>query len=471
MRKTGPLLFIFFLLIFITGCTEQIVNTIVSAFPDKLAPYETNFDQAAFQQRRDALMNSIPDNAMAVIVTNETYLRNGDVNYDFRPASTFYYLTGFEERNAVAVIRRNAVNPNTTEFIMFVEERSAGMARWMGDVYGPDGVVEHFGADSAYVYDQFGPKISAYINSGNYQSVYANFETNQVVSDVYDSSVGDAVNVLDVNVIIDEFRMVKSSDEIDMIQNAVDVTVQAFQEAMKGIEPDMYEYEVEALLDYVLRLNGCSRDAFPPIIASGSNINILHYDANQSQMHDGDLVMVDFGAEYGYYAGDITRTLPVNGKFSTKQADVYDIVLEAHQAAINAAAPGVSYYYLLNLTREMMIDRLIEKEIVTGNRNDLLATNAFRQFIPAGLAHCIGLDVHDPWPKDENEDKILQENMVLAFEPHIYFYEGTPIVDPDYWDISARIEDNVLITSTGSQILSSNLPMTRVEIEALMAQQ
>jgi Xaa-Pro aminopeptidase len=262
--------------------------------------------------------------------------------------------------------------------------------------------------------------------------------------------------------------MVKSTIEISLIQKAVDVSVQAFFEGIQTITPEMYEYEVDALFDYIVRLNGCPRTAFPTIVASGPNINVLHYQANQRKMQDGDLVMIDFGAEYGYYASDITRTMPVNGKFTSQQATIYQIVLDVHRAVLNTAAPGVSYDDLYNLNREMIIDRLLEKDIISGNKSKIISSHTYRQYIPAGLGHCVGLDVHDPFQKEENGDKILRENMVLAFEPHIYLYEDDQTVNPDYWNVCARIEDDVLITASGCEILSKDLPVEIVNIENLM---
>jgi Xaa-Pro aminopeptidase len=185
-------------------------------------------------------------------------------------------------------------------------------------------------------------------------------------------------------------------------------------------------------------------------------------------MNAGDLVMVDFGAEYGYYCADITRTLPVNGEFSPEQSTIYEIVLEAHLAAINSAAPGVNYNDLRSLARDIVLDRLLEKGIITGVKSQIISSNTFYRYIPAGLTHPVGLDVHDPFPRNLEGNRILRENMVMTFEPHIYLYEGDPTVDPDYWNISARIEDVVLITSNGSEILSSDLPMQIDEIEEIM---
>jgi Xaa-Pro aminopeptidase len=185
-------------------------------------------------------------------------------------------------------------------------------------------------------------------------------------------------------------------------------------------------------------------------------------------MKDGDLVMIDFGAEYGYYASDITRTVPVNGKFTSEQATIYNIVLEAHKNAINSAKPGISYYDLYWQNVEFILEQLINNNIVQGNKNDLIATWEFRKYIVAGLGHCIGLDVHDPFPRDFNGEKILKENMVLAFEPHVYLYEGDETVNQNYWGVSARIEDDILIKESGAVILSDDLPIEIHDIEELL---
>jgi Xaa-Pro aminopeptidase len=237
---------------------------------------------------------------------------------------------------------------------------------------------------------------------------------------------------------------------------------------MQIIKPGVYEYEVEAQFDYILRLNGCPRDAFPIIVASGPNINILHYQENSRKMRVGELVMIDFGAEYSNYAADITRTLPVNGIYSNEQRAIYNVVLAAHNEVLRLAAPGVSYYYLYTLSRAMIIDGLLGWGVITGNRDEIISSSRYRQYIPAGLGHCVGLDVHDPFPKEPNGDKILKENMVLAIEPHVYLYEGDQTVNSAFWNISVRIEDDIVITRDGNRVLSEKLPREPSELEHWM---
>jgi Xaa-Pro aminopeptidase len=464
------LLLVSILTLSILSCTEEIITPVVeSSLPVKLYPYENIYDEVTFKARREVLVNSIPNKAIALVFTNDIYLRNGDVDYDFRPASNFFYLSGFDEPNAIAIIRKPVFGgSDQSELIMFVEERRGHLTQWLGPVYGPEGAMEYFYADTAYSIGEFKSVIKSIFDAQLYKSVYTDLDCNPSLVDSFYNCGVTIPTVYDINEIVDKQRVIKSSIELDLIQKAVDVSVQGFSQAMRNIGPGMYEYEVEAIFDFILRLNGCSRTSFPTMIASGPNINILHYTGNQREMKSGDLVIIDYGAEYGYYAADVTRTLPVNGKFTPQQATIYSIVLESLRAVINDAAPGVSYYDLYYLNRDIILDRLLEIGIISGNKSQIISSGVYRQYIPAGLAHPVGLDVHDPFPKETNGDKLLKENMVLAFEPHIYLYEGDQTVNPDYWNVSARIEDVVLITNNGAHILSSTLLIEIADIEAMM---
>jgi len=450
------------------GCTEEIVSPIESELPEKLAPYETFFDLPTLEHRRDDLINRLPAGSVVVVTTNDTHIRNGDVGYEFRPSSTFFYLTGFDEPNASAIIRRAASDPAKAEMIMFVETRDAVRTKWLGPSYGTNGAVSIFGADLAYDSAEFETRCTTLLRSPQTRVIYGNLPENESVEEAIDRILDGIVPVLDVRGTVNEMRVVKSQTELSSIRRAVDVAVQAFQEAMGMIEPGRYEYEVDALFDYVLRLNGSARAAFPTIVASGPNINVLHYDANVRQMETGDLVMIDFGAEYGYYASDVTRTMPVSGTFSPEQREVYNIVLETHRAVIQAAAPGINYYDLYYQARDMVLDGLLDAGIITGNRQEIISSGRYRQYIPAGLGHSVGLDVHDPFPRNGAGARIFQEGVVMAFEPHIYLDGNDATVSPAYRGIAARIEDTVLITSTGSEVLSRTLPWEAAEIEELM---
>jgi len=239
VKKTG-LFVLGFLVLSIVGCSDDVTAPIESEFPEKLAPYETFYDAATFKKRRDDLISNIPNDAIAVVTTNDTYLRNGDVGYEFRPASNFFYLTGFDEPNAVAVIRRKSPSADTAELIMFVENREGIFIQWLGPVYGPEGAMKYFGADTAYEYESFGFYMRSYLDIGSYQSVYANLGTNQAVADSFYGAVTDTPAVYDIDEIVDNMRIIKYPIEVNSIQNYIDVSVQAFTEELKTIEPEMY---------------------------------------------------------------------------------------------------------------------------------------------------------------------------------------------------------------------------------------
>ena len=453
-------------LLLLSACNDHAVGPSDSAFPTKLYPYEVTYDAAVFKQRRDALVQKIPAGSMVLATTNDVYLRNGDIDYDFRPASTFYYLTGFEEPNAVAVLRQRQGSPGSSEMVMFVESRQGSAVQWLGPVYGPEGAVQYFGADSAYDIGALPSLLGAYLGNGTVTVVYANLEANDDVKAIFTGAGGGTTTVHNLDTLVDAMRLVKVPLEIGLIRRAVDVSAQAFVRGIESIRPDLYEYEVQAALEYVVRLNGCPRTSFPTIVASGPNITTIHYQQNSRKMLDGDLVMIDFGAEYGYYAADLTRTLPVGGKFTTEQGVIYDIVRNSHDAVIAAAAPGVSFSALSTLNVELLVDGLLQKGVITGTKSAIISSGQYKLYIPAGLGHQIGLDVHDPWHAD---DRALRENMVLAIEPHIYLNSGDLTVAPSYRGICARIEDDILITSGGCEVLSAALPGTRAGVEALLS--
>ncbi len=456
------------LLLLAAGCEETVNETTIEAYPDPIYTQPVAIDTAVLKARRDELMSGLPAGTMVFITTNELPIRNYDVTYDFRPSSTFYYLTGFSEPNCVAVIRHSATTPGESELVMFVEERTAGEIQWLGSVHGIQGAITTFGADSAYDVDAWTQVVLSYIQSGSVAEIYANFEENDAVNDAFAGIMVVNMPVFSVRALVDEQRFIKSAGEIENIRRAVNISVQAFSEAIVRIKPGRFEYETEAVFDLIFRLNGCTGTAFPSIVASGPNITTLHYDANTRQMASGDLVMIDIGAEYGYYAADVTRTLPVNGTFTHEQAVVYDIVKKAYDAVVAAAGPGVSYGAVFALQRDIIIDEMLAAGIISGTREMIIESNGYRQYILAGLGHSVGLDVHDPWPRESDNNRYFRAGMVFALEPHIYLNWNDVTVAPAYRGVCARIEDDLLITQTGAEVLSATLPSDRATLEAMM---
>jgi Xaa-Pro aminopeptidase len=453
------------LLSLVSGCKESATAPTEQVFPEKRYPYTVSFEPGVYRQRREDLVQSLPEGSLVIATTASLFLRNGDVNYEFRPASTFFYLTGFDEPNAVAVIHKRTGGGSL--LVLFVEERSGTAAQWLGPVYGTEGAITRFRADSAYGITSLAGALGVYLGSGTVQTVVANLDVNEEVRQIYLNLPSRPAAMMGLDSLVDRLRPVKSSSELGLLRSAVDVSVQAFQQGIKNTRPLMYEYEVEAVFDYILGANGCPWTAFPTIVASGPNSETIHYTRNSRQMQDGELVMIDFGAEYGYYAADLTRTIPVNGKFSPGQAVIYDIVKSARDLVIASAKPGVAFSTLSSMNVDKLIDGLLQQGVITGTRSVIVNTGQYRQYIPAGLGHLVGLDVHDPWPND-GAGRLLRENMVLAVEPHLYLGSSDVTVAPAYRGICVRIEDDLLITSAGNEVLSSSLAASRAEIENLM---
>ncbi len=450
------------LLLLFTGCKEEVNNPTDSGTPGIENQYDLYFDKDVCVQRRKDLLANLPGDALVIITTAQITQVYGGATSLFRPAPTFYYLTGFYEPNAVAVIRKKRTDLTKVELIMFVEKKDNTQK------FGPEGAVNSFGADSAYEFDKFGPMMKKYLSQGYFQSIYANFADNQ---SVYTTLTYTVASIPPVNVIsgyANRLRLIKSANEITAIRRSTAITTGAFNQSFSLVRPGKYEYDVANLFQNIRVSSKSTGDAFLPIIASGPNINIIHYFDNTRQMQSGELVMMDYGTEHGFYAADITCTLPVNGKYSEKQKVVYEIVRSVHEAIIAAARPGVTFKQLDNKFYQLTIDGLLEKGIITGNRDQIISSGRFRQYIPALLGHPVGLDVHDPSPADASGSVTLAKNMVYAFEPHIYLSYGDQTVKSEYWEVSVRIEDMILITNTGCEVLSANLPYKFAEIENLM---
>ena len=452
------------------GCSDDVVGPGGEfPFPEQLVPYEIYFDLPTITARRDALVSQLPSDAIVVITSNPLVNRNGDVHYEYRPASNFYYLTGFDEPLATAIIYRDPADSSVSRMVLFVETRSEGATRWIGESWGVEGAMSVFGADTAYDASMFESVADDLVSSGLYSTAYTNLSIDPEIEDAFENAGGNSLQLWLVDPIVNNMRTIKSEIEVDAIQRAVDVSVQAFMEGMLFIEAGVHEYEVDALFDYILRTNGCPRAAFPTIVASGPNINTLHWPAGDRQMRDGELVMIDFGAEYSYYAADVTRTLPVNGTFSDEQRVIYNLVLETHEEILRRAQPGVSFSALNVQARNIIINGLLDANVIEGVHADIISSQRYRLYIPAGLGHPVGLDVHDPWPSDAGTERLLEENMVIAFEPHIYLMENDMSVAAPYRGIAVRIEDTVLITSAGPVNMSGALARDISDIEDRMA--
>jgi Xaa-Pro aminopeptidase len=438
-----------------------------------------------YAQRRAAVMAKMraQGGGIAIIPTAPEVMRNADADYPYRHDSYFYYLTGFQEPEATLVL----IAGDKDQSILFCRAKNEEREIWDGYRYGPAGAQEKFGFDTALTIDSINielPKLMANtpalfyaLGSNAMLDVQIQGWLNAVRSQVR-AGVTAPNAAFDIRTILNEMRLVKDADEIAIMQRAADIAAEAHARAMRTSKPGLREYHLEAELLHEFRRNGSQFPAYGSIVAAGANACVLHYRAGDAELHDGDLVLIDAGCELDSYASDITRTFPVNGKFSGPQKTLYEIVLASQQAAIAATAPGKLFTdghdaALKILSQGMLDTGLLDKNKV-GSLEDVIANGNYRQFYMHRTGHWLGMDVHDvgdyrdpaitatekPWRK-------LVPGMVLTIEPGIYVRPAVDVPE-EYWNIGIRIEDDALVTENGCDILTRNAPKTVAEIEAVM---
>ncbi len=433
-------------------------------------------EQQEFQQRRQRLLSVLGDDAIAIIFSGVEYLRSADAYYPFSQNKDFYYLTGFNEPEAVAVLIPNG---QEGEFILFNRRRDPAKEVWDGYRAGQEGACAEYGADAAYPIDEIDQHMPA-LMLGRTKVFYPVGEMAQVDQRVlsWSASLRRQVRAgvpapqefISLGSMLHEMRLFKSEHEQALMREAARISAQAHCRAMQVCQPDMMEYQLEAELVYEFQRNGCRRVAYDSIVGGGSNACILHYIRNDQALCDGDLVLIDAGGEYKQYAADITRTFPVNGRFTPEQKAIYDIVLAAQVAGIEAIRPGVPWDAVQAAIVPIITQGLIDLEILYGDLDTLIEQKAYENFYLHRSGHWLGLDVHDVGSYKQNGQwRDLQAGMVLTVEPGIYIAADNQAVDERWWNIGVRIEDDVFVTENGHEVLSADVPKARAEIEALMA--
>ena len=411
------------------------------------------------KKRREELLSILGDDAVIIVSTNSEQKRNSDVNYPFRPDSSFWYLTGFIEPDAIAVFSKN-------NYSIFLRPKDQTKEIWNGLRLGIDLAPETLLVDQAYDIDSFFDESSSQINESS--SVYFdaptdggwkdNSSTNKLNSAIT-ALLGEKLKPL--NPYISEMRLIKDTSEIKNMQVAADLASKAHIQAMVKTHPGLYEYNIAAEFDSVFR-NENSQHSYPPIVAGGENACILHYTENNKLLNDGDLLLIDAGCEILGYASDITRTFPVNGRFSPPQKEIYEIVLDAQKQAIASIMPGEDVNKPHEIVCEIITRRLMKLGIMEDVSN-------LREFYMHGTGHWLGLDVHDVGTKESgNLFREFQVGMVTTVEPGIYIRKDDKI-DPKYWNIGIRIEDDVLVTIDGNHVLSAAAIKNIDDIELLMS--
>lgn len=424
-----------------------------------------------FKARRDTLMKKAESEGAAFIFpAAREVLRNPDVAFPFRQESNFYYLTGFEEPEAWVVLV-----PGKTVF--FVRRRDPVMEIWEGERYGTEGALKIFGADEAYLHEEFAKKLPELLK--NVEKVYyrANLDEaeDRIVMGALEQhrramgrSGRPLLPIADPNTVLAGMRIFKSKEEIDAMKRACSITADAHKAAMKETRPGMNECEIEAFIDYQFRKNGSQRVGYGSIIAGGKNACCLHYRANNEVMKDGDLLLVDAGAEYNYYTSDITRTFPIGKKFSKTQATIYDLVLKAQLECIAMAKPGATMAQIHRHASEVLVEGALSLGLMKGKTEEIIASGEVKRLYPHGTGHWLGMDVHDIGLYQINgEPRKLEAGMMFTIEPGFYIQPEDKDSAAEYRGIGIRIEDDILITPTGCDVMTAGAPKAREEIEAL----
>jgi len=429
---------------------------------------------AEFARRRQQLMQMVGNDGIAILPAAPVRTRSRDIEYRYRQNSDFYYLTGINEPEAVAVL---APGREKGEYIVFCRERDAKKELWDGARMGTDGAVEAFGADDAFPFEDIDdilpgiiePRSRVYYTMGMYSDFDARIaEWINSLRSEGNRGVHTPQEFVALDHVLHDMRLYKSRAEISALRKSAKVAVKAHERAMQITKPGMYEYEIEAEFRHEFQRNNGSV-SYNPIVGSGKNACVLHYNANDCQVADGELLLIDAGCELDYYASDITRTFPVNGRFSSEQRAVYEIVLEAQLAAIEKTRKGNHFNDPHHAAVAVITRGLKELGLLKGKVSKLIETEAYREFFMHRCGHWIGIDVHDVGDYKVGEQwRLLEPGMVTTVEPGIYISSERHIPKA-FRNIGVRIEDDVLVTSNGPDELSKGLAKSVDEIERLMA--
>ena len=414
-------------------------------------------------------------NAVAIFAAAPEAVRSNDTNYRYRPDSDMLYLTGFEEPDALIIIAPKREKP----FTMFVRPKDKEREIWDGFRYGAEGAVASFGADEAFPINELPAKLGDYLNGVHtlYYCVGKYDEPDEIIfNEIRRLRAGGRkkmfapTHIINPTVIVHEMRLFKSPEELDIMQRAADISAAAHVEAMQTVKPGMNEFEVEAMMDYYFRKHGAGASAYGSIIGGGANATVLHYVSNNAPLNGGDLLLIDAGAELKGYAADITRTFPINGKFSKEQREIYDLVLETQVSCVDMVRPGVTNDDIKNHSIRMITEGLLRLGLLQGDADKIIEEKKYEAFYMHGLGHYLGIDVHDVGLYYiDGEPRPLEPGMVMTVEPGIYIGVDNQEVPAAYRGIGVRIEDDVVCTGNGPRVLTNKVPKNADEIEVLMA--
>jgi Xaa-Pro aminopeptidase len=440
----------------------------ISAQKYKYYRYDTDLLPKEFHKgRREALRKMLPDKSVAVFFSAPVRNRSGDDDYTFHQEPDFYYLTGFVEENSMLIIFKEEQNIGgiKTNEILFIEDKDPGKEVWTGRRLGKDGVTPVLGIKTGMLntdfddlkldFKKFDKILHLKFPQGAVHEHGSKADLYSLVDQFKKKYDGDKEDPFELFEDMAKLRMIKQKEELTLMRKAIDMTCDAEKEVMKSIVPGMYEYQVQSILEFEFKWNGSEYVGFPSICGGGENSCILHYESNRKKLNDKDMMVVDIGAEYHGYSADVTRSMPVNGKFSEEQKAIYNLVFKAQAEGIKLCKPGASFFEPNKAAKKIIAEGLKELGIIK-SEDDV------SKYFMHGTSHHLGLDVHDVQTSYE-----LVSGNVITVEPGIYIPEGSDC-DPKWWNIGVRIEDDVLITDNGCEVLSAKAPRTIEVIEALM---
>jgi Xaa-Pro aminopeptidase len=430
-------------------------------------------DMKVFAERRSRIGRDL-QGAAVVVAAHPEYLRNHDVGFAYRQDTNLYYLTGFEEPESILIFRPG-LSPET---VLFARRRDPERETWDGFRYGPEGVEKEFKIDKAYPIDEFAaqaPKLLKEVKEVYYR-LFKNPEVDKLMQAALERVVSmqgrtgyGLLPIKDADVMLGEYRLIKSEYDLKNLREACEISAQGHLAAMHFTRPGVTERQVQAVLAHHYLMKGAAREGYNHIVASGNAATTLHYNFNDQVCKDGDLLLIDSGAEYNYFTGDITRTFPVNGKFTDEQARVYEAVLRVQKQVIAAVKPGVVFKEFHDMGTSLLTDAMLELGLLSGRKDDLISALQQKKYYPHGIGHWLGMDVHDAGMYFINgEPRPIEVNMCFTVEPGLYIPADDTSAPQKYRGIGIRIEDNIRVTSSGCEVMTSSVPKEIADLEKVI---
>ena len=420
--------------------------------------------QVEYKQRRDLLAKDMQSNSVGVLYSSSSKIRSNDTDYPYRQNSNFYYLTGFRESNScLMIVKRN----KKFKTILFVEKKDEKKELWNGKRLGEIEAKKKFLVDEVYTTNEFEAKFKEALEFK--KTLYFDFRVDYSKVKVLKRYSKNLSTHKNISILIQNMRLIKSDAEIKLIKKAIKITKKAHHKAMRYKKSNKNEYQLQAVIENKFKINGAYSDAYTSIVACGNSANTLHYVDNNKKLVDGELILIDAGCEYEYYASDITRTIPVNGRFSEAQKELYNMVLDVQLKIIKMIKPHAKRSDLQTKSEELLCDGMIKLGILKGKRKKLIKEKAHKKYYPHGIGHWMGLDVHDevPYKDEKNREIPLKDGMILTIEPGIYCDKDDMNIPQIYRGIGIRIEDDILVTKSAYKNLSKKIVKSVEDIEAL----